>query len=235
KEPALADQALWWTAKAQTNKADPAKPETYKTALDTFKKAAAKANDRVNNDPGAKARRGEIMAEQAEVEIAAKQYKESVATYRDLLQNKLLPAREDEMTLNLATACQLAGDYSESDKVCASFMDKHKESTLLPSVLFRRAENSAFQALAAEKIQNAQERTKETNKHNDEAIKRYTELIDKYPEQANVNLARQGLGMAHYRRGELEKAQKALEGIPAADRTGELAVVSYQLADVYLR
>ena len=43
------------------------------------------------------------------------------------------------MTLNLATASQLAGDYAESDKVCATFLDKHKESTLLPSVLMLEA------------------------------------------------------------------------------------------------
>lgn len=235
KEPALADQALLWIAKAQAGKADPAKPDSYKAAIDTFRRAANKAGERANGEPAAKVRRGEALAEQAETEIAARQYKEAINTYRGLLQEKLLPGREDEMTLHLATACQLAGDYADSDRACAAFIDKHKESTLLPSVLFRRAENAAFMALAAEKNQNPQERAKDVAKHNDEAIKRYGEVIEKYPEHANVHLARQGLGMAHYRKGDLPAAQKALEAIPAADRSGELAVVAYQIADVYLR
>src|SRR5262249_660522 len=54
-------------------------------------------------------------------------------------------------------------------------------------------------------------------------------------EYAHIQLARQGLGMAHYRKGDLEKAQKALEAIPAGDRNGELAIVSYNLADILLR
>ena len=37
KEPALADQALLWIAKAQAGSADPAKPETLRPALDTFR------------------------------------------------------------------------------------------------------------------------------------------------------------------------------------------------------
>src|SRR5262249_11000043 len=44
-----------------------------------------------------------------------------------------------------------------------------------------------------------------------------------------------GLGLAYYRKGDLEKAQKALEAIPASERAGDLAVVSYQLADIHLR
>ena len=92
----------------------------------------------------------------------------------------------------------------------------------------------AFRALAAEKVVSAAERAKEAAKHNDDAARRYAELIDKYPEHSHVKLARQGLGMAYYRKGDLEKAQKALEAVPAADRVGALAEVSYCLADVYL-
>src|SRR5207244_7599764 len=58
---------------------------------------------------------------------------------------------------------------------------------------------------------------------------------ERYAEFAHVQLARHGLGMTWYRKNDLEKAQKSLEGIPAADRSGELTVVSYQLADILLR
>jgi TolA-binding protein len=69
----------------------------------------------------------------------------------------------------------------------------------------------------------------------DEAGKRYREVVDKHPEFAHVNLARYGLAMSHYRNGEFDKAKEILETIPEADRNGELAVVSYQIADCIIR
>src|SRR5262249_50615746 len=150
-------------------------------------------------DPQGKARRGEMLMDLAEAQVLAKQYREAASTCATVINDKLAPTREDEATLQQATAYQLAGDYAESDKACERFREKHKSSTLLPAVMFRQAENAAFRALAAEKQANAEQRAKEAAKHNDDAIKRYAELIDKYPEYAHVNLARQGLGMAHYR------------------------------------
>jgi TolA-binding protein len=235
RDPLLADQALFWMAKAQAGKADPAKPETFRPAIDTFRNAADKANARAGTDPRARHRRGEILAEMAETQQLARLYKDAAATYNTVLNDKLLPAREDEMLLDLATAQQLAGDYAESEKVCARFRERFAASTLMPAVQFRHAENAAFLALSAEKIRNPADRAREMTKHNDEAIKRYTALIERYPEYTHVQLARHGLGMVYYRKNDLEKAQKMLEAIPAADRSGELNVVSYQLADILLR
>ncbi|MFO0931003.1 MAG: tetratricopeptide repeat protein, partial [Gemmataceae bacterium] len=238
KEPALADQALYWIARAELNKADPAKPETYRPGIDTLRKAADRANQRVHAnppDPRARGRRGDALLDLAEAQQLSKQFREAAGTYQQIAQEKLLPDRDDEVQLNLATALQLAGDFPASDRTCAAFVDKHAKSTLLPAVLFRHAENSALQALAAEKLPDPASRARETKKHNDEAIKRYAVVVEKYPEYAHVQLARQGLGMAHYRKGDLESAQKALEAIPSADRAGELAVVNYNLADVLLR
>ncbi|MFO0880287.1 MAG: tetratricopeptide repeat protein [Gemmataceae bacterium] len=238
KEPAVADQALYYLARAQLGKADPAKPDTVKPGLDTFRRAAERANQRAAAnppDPRAKTRRGEILADLAEALQGIKQYREAVNTYNGILQEKLLPAREDELLLSLATAQQLDNDLGESEKTCARFLERFKDSVLAPAVLFRQAENSALQAIKAEKLPDPATRTRETAKFNDEAIKRYAALVEKYPEYAHVPLARHGLGLAHYRKGDLEAAQKALEAIPPADRNGELALVSYTLADIYLR
>ena len=53
KEPRLADQALLWIGKAQVGAADPAKPQAHdqalKTAIDTFRKAADRANQLVQH------------------------------------------------------------------------------------------------------------------------------------------------------------------------------------------
>src|SRR5205085_3196600 len=43
------------------------------------------------------------------------------------------------------------------------------------------------------------------------------------------------LALAYQRRGDLEKARDRLSAIPQAERTGALAAVPYQLADVLIR
>src|SRR5262249_2645109 len=73
KEPRLADQALLWIAKAQAGAADPARPpqeydNALKAALDTFRRAAEKAQGLANADPEAKARRAEILLEMADAQ-----------------------------------------------------------------------------------------------------------------------------------------------------------------------
>src|SRR5262249_37611888 len=50
-----------------------------------------------------------------------------------------------------------------------------------------------------------------------------------------VNLARYGVGMVHYRKGEYEKAEAAFNAIAAADRNGDLAIVPYLIADCAMR
>jgi TolA-binding protein len=239
KEARLADQCLLWTAKAQVGTADPANPQAYaqalKTAIDTFRQAADKAQQLAGQDPDAKTRRAEILLEMADTQQQAKQFKDAAGVYNQILNDKTLPKREEELLQRLATTHHLAGDYAESDKVCERFRTAHPKSTLLPAVLFRHAENAYFQVLAAEKNAQLPNREKELARLNDEAIKRYQEIVDKYPDFDHANLARYGLAMGFYRKGDLEKAQELLEKIPEAERNGDLAVVPYQIADCLVR
>jgi TolA-binding protein len=239
-EPALADQALLWIAKAQVGSPDPAKPPqehaaALKTALDTFRRAAEKAQQRPNTDAAAKTRRAEILLEMADTQQLARQFKEAANIYGQLLNEKALPEREEEIAQRQATALQLAGDYAESDKLCAAFQQKYPKSPLLPEVLFRHAENAYFIALAAEKNPNLADRANALAKMNDEVIKRYAAVVEKYPESPHVGLARYGMAMGHYRKGELDKAIEVLKAIPDADRTGDLAAVPYLQADCLIR
>ena len=222
----LADQALCWIARAQAAKGD------HKQALETFRKAAAKAQQR---GAGGKAQRGEILAEYGRAQQAAKQFREAAATFAQIAQEKLLPARDDEWSLDRATALQLAGDYAESEKECSRFLAVFKESPLRAALLFRQAENSAFQAQAAKKEGNPAERARHVAKHLDDAVARYAALVEAYPESPHVAYARQGMGAAWYDKGDLAKAQAALEAVPATDRVGDLAGVSLRLADILLR
>jgi TolA-binding protein len=236
KNPELADQALLWMAKAQSGAADPGNQPAYikaqQGAVDTLRRAI----DRAKGDTAeVKSRRGLIMLELSDVQQLALAHKDAATTLNQLLQEKLLPQREEEIYERQVAALHLAGDYAGSDAVCVKFRDTFPKSTLLPAVLFRHAENAAFAALAAEKNVQLPDRVNTLAKLNEETIKRYQVLIDRFPEHPQVNLARYGLAMGHYRKGDVEKASTLFEGIPAAERNGELSVVPYVLADCLIR
>ena len=169
KDANLGDQALLFIGKAQQGAADPAKPREYeqsvKTAIESFRKAADRANQMAAADPGAKLRRGEMLAELADAQQLVKQYREAAATYNTILNEKLIPSRDEELTLSLATALHLAGDYMESDKACDRFRTAFPKSVLLSAVLFRYAENAWFTSLLAEKLPNPADRSRESTAH----------------------------------------------------------------------
>ncbi len=239
KDPRLQDQVLFWFGKAQVGLADPTKPPEYTQvltqALDTLRRAAERAQQAIAADPEAKARRGEVMIELADTQQLLKQYKEAAATYEAVINEKSIPQRDEEVTQRRITALHLAGDYGASDAACAGFQKTYPKSTLLPMVLFRYAENAYFASLAAEKLPDVNARAKETARLQEEAAKRYQVVIDKFPEFPQIALARYGVGMSLYRKGDYEKAKATLELIPGADRNGELAVTPYLLADCLIR
>jgi TolA-binding protein len=239
KHPNLADQALFWIAKVQVGAADPANPQNYdnalKGALDTFRRAAEKAQQILPTDPDAKTRKGDILIELADTQQLLRQFKEAAATYNQVLNEKLIPAREEEVNQRVATALHLAGDYAESDKVCVRFEQNYPKSTLLPAIQFRAAENAYFTALAAEKNPNLPNKATEVPKLFDEAAKRYQLVVERHPEFTYANLARYGLAMTFYRKGDFDKTRAILETIPAPDRAGELVLVPYLQADCLIR
>ena len=103
----------------------------------------------------------------------------------------------------------LAGDYGESEKAATRFAQAFPKSTLLPAVLFRNAENAYFTLQAAQKNPNLnpQDKAKEVARWQDESMKRYQLVIDKYPEFPHVHLARNAVGLILYAKGDLEKAR----------------------------
>jgi len=235
KEPRLADQALFRIAKAQVGSADPANAAAYaqalKTAVDTFRRAADKAQALIAADPEARTRKGQILLELADTQQLAHQANDAAATYKQVLAEKLLTSRDEEILQRLATALHLAGDHAGSDQVCLQFQKTYPQSSLLAAVLFRHAENAHFLALAAEKANNKPE----CDKYTDEAARRYQMIVEKYPDFQYAGLARYGWAMTAYRKGALEKTKEILEAIPATERTGDLAVVPYLLADCLMR
>src|SRR5262249_8160831 len=144
-----------WIGKARAGAADPNNPpareQALRAALDTFRQAAERARELSAADPEAKERRGEILLELADTQQLLRQHPEAAAAAPPIPNDKLLPQRDEEVVQRLATALHLAGDYNESDKVCARFQQLFPKSTLTPAVLFRQAENSYFRTLAAEK------------------------------------------------------------------------------------
>ena len=240
EHPQLADQALWWTARAQVGAADPKNADAYRqalaAALDLLRRAAERAAQLAQqNDPAAKARRGDIMIEMADTQQLAKQYKEAAATYQTAIVENANPERAEEALQRQATALHLAGMFKESDDACARFEKAYPRSTLLPAVWFRGAENAYQAAAAAAANPNLPNRPQELGRLFGEAISRYQRLIEKYPDFAYANLARHGMAMAHYQLGHYAEAIALLSAIPEVERNGDLASVSYLLADCLVR
>src|SRR5262245_21774647 len=241
REKRLSDQALYWIAKAQAGAAPDAAAnpaahqQMLQTAAGTFRAAAERAQQMAGADPEAKTRRGEILLDLADTLQSLKQAKDAVGVYNAILNDKLLPPREEEIAQRLVTAHHLAGDYAESDKAVQRFQEKYPKSTLLPAVLFRHAENSAFRLLAAENDAKLPDRAKVLPQLREETVKRLQNVIDKFPEDPQINLARYGLGLTYDRMGDLEKARTALASIPGPDRNGELAAVPFLIADCLIR
>src|SRR5205814_1983408 len=213
REPALVDQALLWIGRAQAGAADPAKGPAYQQALkaaaDTLKRAEEKARGLAGTDPDAARRRGEALLALGEVQQRAGRPKEAGAAYVRIVEEKLLPARGEEVLARLVAAHTLAGDYAASDGLCERFRKEFPASPLLPEVLFRHAENAAFRAAAATQPD-------ERARLNGEAARRYEEVVKRFPEFRHAGLARYGLALALFRRGEPDKARQALEAIAAA-------------------
>lgn len=239
QQPQLGDQVLYWLGRAYAGAADPANPaaakQTLARAVESFQQAADKAKERAQTDPDAKNWRGVILLELADTQQQAGQLKEAAAIYELILNEKTLLSRDAEVLQRLADALNLAGDFAGSDKACARFQEAFPKSPYLPAVLFRAGENAAFQLAAVEKDPQFPNRDKEIERLTAETAKRYQTLIDRYPEFEYAGLARYGMALSHYRKGEFEKAQAIFAGIASGDRKDDLAMAGYLQADCLIR
>jgi len=213
--PTLGEQATWWLGKAHAGTADPNNPKSFELAIATLQKAAEKA--RQAKDSEAKVRRGQILLEVADNQQLAKQFKEAAATYQTLLLEKPSDDLNEAALGKLAMALGLAGQMAESDKICAEFSQKYPRSPSTGMVMFRSAEN-AF-----------------NSKKLPEAAQRYGVVVSKYPEFGQINAARKGMGTALFELGKYEEAAAALQQVPANERIGEMAGVSYLLAECLIK
>lgn len=243
KFPKLADQSLFWLGKAQVGTATAADPvnaadreNKFKLAIETFRKAAEKANQLAQQgDADARPRRGDILMDLADTLQATKQFQPAAQTYEAVWNERLLPERRhEEVVQRLASAFGSANDLGRSDQWCNEFKTKFPQSTLMPAVVFRIAENAYARALEVAKDPNPN-RAVERKQKFDEAAKKYGEVVDRYPEFDRVSYARFGVGVCLSQNGDLEGAAKVLDAIPAADRNGELSAANYLLADCLIR
>jgi cellulose synthase operon protein C len=235
----LGDQAMYWLGKAQLGIAqatDPANPnartQAFNTALNTLKDASFKSGQlAAQGDAEAKARRPEILLELADAQLIAKQPGAAALVYDQITNEKLLPGKAEEILQRAVTAHHLAGDVNTSEARVATFKQQYPNSTLMPLVLFRSAENSFTKAEDFLKQKNAPAAKAAFA----EAAAKYEDVAKKFPEFDRVNRARYGLALCFTAQEEWDKAAAVLESIPAAERTGDLAPVPYVLADCFIR
>jgi tetratricopeptide (TPR) repeat protein len=210
------EMASWWAGKGQMKLAESATPKaSVEPAIVTLQKAAEKA--KAAKDPEAKVRRGLILIDVAEAQSLAKQYPGAAATLQTVLAEKASDEISEIALSKLAVALGVAGQFAESDKIAAELQQKHPKSVLTPAVVFRSGEN----AFAAKQLETAAER--------------YGVVVNKYPEFAQINQARKGLGTALYQLNKFEEAAAALQQVPTSERIGELSGVSYLLAECLIK
>ncbi|MDB5309996.1 MAG: TPR-domain containing protein [Gemmataceae bacterium] len=236
--PRLADQAFYWIGKAQVGlalAADPNNPaartQILNAAVTSFRTAADRANQLAGTDPDAKTRRAEILLELADTLLTNKQAREAATAYETIWNEKLLPNKAEETLQRIVAAYHLAGDFQTSDARISEFKQKFPQSPLTPLVLFRGAENAYARAEQLAK-QNNPAGAKQGFA---DAGKKYEEVVAKYPEFERVNRARYGLGLCFVAVEDWEKAAAALDAVPAPERNGDLAAVSFVLADCLIR
>lgn len=233
----LGDQATWWAGRLQRTLAEPGNPPQFlkmiQAAIVTFGRAGEKAAALAKTDPAAAARHGDILLDIADSYVLIKHYKEAAPVYETLANDASNPERAEIAGEKLAMALNMEGNYTASDAACAKFFQKYPASMLRPSVMFWQAQNSYQQGVELAKKPDAatpgvQEQIK---KLQTQAASQYEAIVNKYPEFSQASAARYGLGMAYYRQGEWEKANKQFERILDSDRTGELVAASYFQAD----
>lgn len=240
-QPARADRALWWLARCQIKLADPKTPAAYGPAMTSatnyLRRAADLAAQLAQTDPDAKVRRGEILMDLADTQVTLQQYKDAADTYQRVLQENATPTRTEEAMQRRVTALHLGGFYRESDELGTQFEQSYPRSVLLPAVLFRRAENAYLVATALAMATNtaAPNRAQELPRLLVDAIARYQRLLDRHPDSAYANLARDAAGACYYRLGKYKDAADLLAAIPTDAYNGELANVPYLLADCLIR
>src|SRR5207245_669683 len=156
-EPALARHALFWLAKAQLGVAEGGKEETQwvwrERALGSLRRAeklAAAANGNEMGNHAGRTSRGAILLELADLHLQTQKPREAVTIFREILDQRLLPGRAEEVCQRRVSALSLAGDLRESDALAARFQEKFPMSSLLADVVFRRGENAYFLLLGAE-------------------------------------------------------------------------------------
>ena len=176
----------------------------------------------------------DILLELADTQLIAKQFKEAAVTYQQVSTENPKSDRAEEAMQRRVTALHFAGQFKESDTAAEQFLQAYPKSTLLPAVLFRMAENSYLTALAAADDKTPQPRD-EQDKLFAAAIARYQKLLGKYPEFDFSDLARQAMATCHARLGQYSEAIAILITIPESNRTGELALVPYLLAECHIR
>ncbi len=231
----LADQSMFWMGKAQAGLAAAVVPtnpnlrtQLFNVAINTLRTAADKANQ---GDAEAKARRPGYLLELADTQLVANLAKDAAATYETVWNEKLLPTRGEETLQRLIAAYHLAGDFAKSEERIATFKQQFPNSPLTSLVLFRGAESAYAKAEALAKAN----KLAEAKVAFADAGTKYAEVATKFPEFDRVHRAKYGVALCFLASDNYEKAAKALEGIPAAERNGELSAVSYVLADCLIR
>ena len=229
----LSDQALFWLGKAQFGLAQavdpnnkPARDQAMQAALATLRTAADRAGELATQDPASVDRKADILSEIAEVQLADGKAAEAAQTLEKAFTSRPNGTKAEEIGARVVSVFQISGNAAMTLHWSGLFERKYPKSLLLPEVLFRRAEGYQMNA-----NQLVKQRDKSAPESYQKARELYERVISKSPEFEKINRVRLGLAILHADLGDWEKAAEVIETIPAPDRSGEVAVATYLLAD----
>ena len=200
---------------------DPANPnlqaQTYNAAIATLRAAADKANQ---GDADAKARRAGGAARTRRHATRREAPEGRRGHLRDRSGTRSCsPRRPRRRSSGSSPRTTSPATSRHSDARIATFKQQFPNSTLMPLVLFRGAENAYAKAEALAK----QNKPADAKTAFADAATKYAEVVAKFPEFDRVNRAKFGLALCFVAVEDWEKAIEVLEGIPAAERNGDLA------------
>ena len=197
------------------------------------------ADERARALPGSGEMRARVLLDLGDVLQLDRQFKEAATAYGEAATARAADVVEPA-TARQAMALQLSGDYAAADRICDAFLARYPKSDLRAEVSERYAENALLAAYAkrdpAAATTAAATATGEASARNyQDAVARFTRVIEKYPETTQASLARLGLASVHYLGGEFAEAEKLLTKIPESERVDDLIGVGFLLADCQLR
>ena len=153
REPGLSDQVLFWLGKAQAGTADREQPAQLSEGPDRGHRHLQAGPGAFAEAPCRRPDHGRSAAARffwklPTTSSISSSTRKRPPIYGQLLRDKMLPPRDEEISLRLVTALHLAGDFDESDRQCKAVPGEIPQEHAAPGRAVLRWPRTAISALS---------------------------------------------------------------------------------------